>query len=274
MDRKDCLPVWIASPKSMFLCFSCGRLCFYGGQWGGGDGTGGALGGQPRYGGGRAEPRCPRAAGERAGGGGGAAGLLPRRPPPAGSGRCGGSGAGSRGGAAAGPGPHLAAAWPGRGGAAPGAESNAGNRRRRREPVTGAEDAAGAEEQEEGQVQGDLQAGGERSDGPGRRGGGSERVAAAVPHAAGARQPHGPRGGLRQRPRTLRQDRRDLRHRPRRGRAGAGGGVGGGSAGRTGAGRSRGQLFCKLWGTWLFSTWGGGIPFCQFQMSVIARERL
>lgn len=124
-----------------------------------------------------------------------------------------------RGGAAGGPGPHLAA-WPCGAGAAPGAESSAGSRRRQ-EPAPAAEDAAGAEEQEEAQVQGDLQAGGERSGGPGPRGpsAGSGRVAAAVPHAAGARQPHGPRGGVRQRPGALQQDRRGVRHRPRRGTA-------------------------------------------------------
>lgn len=127
-------------------------------------------------------------------------------------------------GGAVGPGPHLEAAWPHRAGAAPGAESSA--RTRRPEPAAGAEDAPGAGDEEEGQVQGDLQAGGQRGYGPTVCGGGSgpggERLAAAVPYAAGARQPHGPRGGLRQRPRAVRQDRRGVRHLPYRGRARAG----------------------------------------------------
>lgn len=137
-----------------------------------------------------------------------------------------------RGGAAAGPGPHLAAAWPDRAGAAPGAESVAGSRRQER--AAGGEDAPGAGKQEEGQGQGHLQAGGQRGGGPRSRPTGSrgspgrdgERVAAAVPRAAGARQPHGPRGGLRQCPRALRQGGRGFRHRPRRGTARGGVGAG------------------------------------------------
>lgn len=72
------------------------------------------------------------------------------------------------------------------------------------------QDAPEATGEEEGQVQGDRRAGEGQADGRGRREPLSvpgSRTQAGLPRAAGARERHGPSGGLLQHPGALRPDR-------------------------------------------------------------------